>query len=154
MCTAKVRFADGFGRTNELTLKWGDESDLFVKEECAQLKSELPEVKNDCESSIAGLKAEVAPCTTQGRVVQLVKEYVWKSSRDACVIGLRSGELLEYPPKALGVFRWSVVVVQPTSTAYLTTVHSLEEKKDCGNQEGGWAYHYLGQAFHNSRVVK
>jgi hypothetical protein len=59
----------------------------------------------------------------------------------------------------LGVFRWSVIVVEPVSAAYLplgiaSTVHGLEEKKDCGNQEGGWAYHYLGQAFHNNCVVK
>jgi uncharacterized protein YigA (DUF484 family) len=47
-----------------------------LKEDCAQLKSELSDVKKYCESSIAGLKEEVASRTTQGPTVQPAKQYV------------------------------------------------------------------------------
>jgi hypothetical protein len=135
-----------------------------LKEECAQLKSELSDVKNDCESSIAGLKAEVAPRTTQSPMVQPVKECVWKSSRDVCVSGIHYAELLECPPMNSGIHKWSIFVekhhvekhrvIGDLSVGVASTVHSLEENNNLWRQEGGWAYDSHGEALHSGRYVK
>jgi hypothetical protein len=144
-----------------------EKSDLFVrlsnlvKEECAQLKSELSDVKKDCVSSIAGLKTEVALPTTQGHMVHPVKQYVWESSRDVSVNGIRLLELLECPPMTSGVHKWSVFVEEYTSgtSGFLvlgvaSIVHSLDKKRSLGCQAGGWGYFSDGVAFHNGACVK
>jgi hypothetical protein len=131
-----------------------------IKEECVKLKSELSDVKRDCESSIPGLKEEVAPRTPQDPMVQRVKVFVWKSSGDVCVSGIRHVvERFESPPMTSGVHKWTIFVEEHSWKCYVdlgiaSTVHSFEKNNWPGNQQGGWGYYSHGQALHNKQVVK
>jgi hypothetical protein len=129
-----------------------------LKEDCTQLKSELTNVKKDCESSIAALKEEVASRTTQGPVVQPVNQYIWKTSKDVCVSGIHHAELLECPPMTSGVHKWTIFVEQHTNgyvcLGVASTVHSFATNNYIFHQEGGWSYDSGGEACHNGYVVK
>jgi hypothetical protein len=141
-----------------------EKSDFLVdlsslKEECAQLKSELSDVNKNCESSIAYRKQQETQRTPQGPVVQPVKQYVWKSSGDVCVSGFHGAELLKCPPMTSGVHTWAIFVEEDQRSRYAglgvaSTVHSLDKQNYLGNQEGGWSYYSDGQAFHNKQLAK
>jgi uncharacterized protein YecA (UPF0149 family) len=127
-----------------------EKSDLLIdlstlKEDSEQQKSELSDVKKYCESSIAGLKEEVASRTTQGPMVQPATLYVWKSSGDACVSGCHALEQLECPPMTLGVHKWSIFVEEQKQGSHLclgvaSTMHSLKENRSLYSQGGEWGF--------------